>query len=160
MWRHQSVQISKLFGLQPVTISICEIEQEMINCYEYYFRDLSFKLHAYIAGDLLWVRYCWHANQGVWGSSPGLYATIPEIGYILFPSRDMAAILLKRRKSLKNLFQSNYCLVYIVIHKFGIETNSYTSTIKYNACNSQIHWHVFTDHVIFESAFYIFYRIS
>ena len=33
------------------------------------------------------------------GSIPGLAASISEIGYLLLPSRDMAEISLKRRKS-------------------------------------------------------------
>ena len=39
----------------------------------------------------------WLAEQEVRGS----IATISEIGYLLLPSRDMAEILLKRRKSSK-----------------------------------------------------------
>ena len=35
------------------------------------------------------------------GSIPGLAATISDIGFLLHPSRDMAEISLKRRKSLK-----------------------------------------------------------
>ena len=41
----------------------------------------------------------WLAEQEVRGSIPGLATWISEIGYLLFPSRDMAEIPLKRRKS-------------------------------------------------------------
>ena len=43
----------------------------------------------------------WSKTQGVWGSILCLAATISEIGYLLLPSRDMAEISLKRRKSSK-----------------------------------------------------------
>ena len=43
----------------------------------------------------------WLAEQVVWGSSPGLAATISDIGYLLLPNRNMAEISLKRRKSSK-----------------------------------------------------------
>ena len=39
------------------------------------------------------------AEQEVWVSIPSLVATISEIGYLLLPSRGMAEIPLKRRKS-------------------------------------------------------------
>ena len=39
----------------------------------------------------------WLAEQEVRGSIPGLAIRISEIGYLLFPSRDMAEIPLKRR---------------------------------------------------------------
>ena len=41
----------------------------------------------------------WLAEQEVRGSIPGLTTWISEIGYLLLPSRDMAEIPLKRRKS-------------------------------------------------------------
>ena len=41
----------------------------------------------------------WLAEQEVRGSIPGLATRISEIGYLLLPSRDMAEIPLKRRKS-------------------------------------------------------------
>ena len=41
----------------------------------------------------------WLAEQEVRGSIPGLATWISEIGYLLLPSRDMAGIPLKRRKS-------------------------------------------------------------
>ena len=41
----------------------------------------------------------WLVEQEVRGSIPRLYTWISEIGYLLLPSRDMAEILLKRRKS-------------------------------------------------------------
>ena len=41
----------------------------------------------------------WLAEQGDRGSIPGLATWILEIGYLLLPSRDMAKIPLKRRKS-------------------------------------------------------------
>ena len=41
----------------------------------------------------------WLAEQEVRGSIPGLATWISEIGYLLLPSRDMAEIPLKRRKS-------------------------------------------------------------
>ena len=41
----------------------------------------------------------WLAGQEVRGSIPGLATWISEIGYLLIPSRDMAEIPLKRRKS-------------------------------------------------------------
>ena len=41
----------------------------------------------------------WLAEQEVRGSIPGIAATISENGYLLLPSRDMAEIPLKRRKS-------------------------------------------------------------
>ena len=43
----------------------------------------------------------WLAKQELWSLIPGLATTISEIGYLLLPSRDMAEILLKRRKSSK-----------------------------------------------------------
>ena len=41
----------------------------------------------------------WLVEQGVRGSIPGLATYISEVGYLLLPSRDMAEIPLKRRKS-------------------------------------------------------------
>ena len=41
----------------------------------------------------------WLAEQEVWGSIPCLATWISEIGNLLLPSRDMAEISLKRRKS-------------------------------------------------------------
>ena len=41
----------------------------------------------------------WLVEQEVQGSRPGLATWISEIGYLLLPSRDMAEIPLKRRKS-------------------------------------------------------------
>ena len=41
----------------------------------------------------------WLAKQEDRGSIPGLATWISEIGYLLLPSRDMAEIPLKRRKS-------------------------------------------------------------
>ena len=41
----------------------------------------------------------WLAEQGVRGSIPGLATWISEIVYLLLPSRDIAEIPLKRRKS-------------------------------------------------------------
>ena len=41
----------------------------------------------------------WLAEQEVRGSIPGLATWISEIGYLLLPSRDMAEIPLKQRKS-------------------------------------------------------------
>ena len=41
----------------------------------------------------------WLAEQDVRGSIPRLATWISEIGYLLLPSRDMAEIPLKRRKS-------------------------------------------------------------
>ena len=41
----------------------------------------------------------WLAEQEVWGSIPRLTTLISEIGYLPLPSRDMAEIPLKRRKS-------------------------------------------------------------
>ena len=41
----------------------------------------------------------WLAEQEVQASIPGLATCISEIGYLLLPSRDMAEIPLKRRKS-------------------------------------------------------------
>ena len=49
----------------------------------------------------------WLAEQEVRGSIPSLAATISEIGYLLFPSRDMAVISLKRRKSSKQPTNQN-----------------------------------------------------
>ena len=44
---------------------------------------------------------CRARGLGLQGSIPGLTAIISEIGYILLPSRNMAEILLKLRKSSK-----------------------------------------------------------
>ena len=44
------------------------------------------------------------------GSIPGLTATISEIGYLLLPSRDMAEISLKRRKSSKQPTKTIHCI--------------------------------------------------
>ena len=41
----------------------------------------------------------WLAEQEARGSNPGLATLISEIVYLLHPSRDMAEIPLKRRKS-------------------------------------------------------------
>ena len=41
----------------------------------------------------------WLAEQEFRGSIPGLATLISEIGYLPLPSRDMAEIPLKRRKS-------------------------------------------------------------
>ena len=43
----------------------------------------------------------WLAEQEVRGSIPGLATRISKIGYLLLPSRDMAEIPLKQRKSSK-----------------------------------------------------------
>ena len=43
----------------------------------------------------------WIAEQEVRGSIPCLATSSSEIGYLLLPSRDIAEIPLKRRKSLK-----------------------------------------------------------
>ena len=43
----------------------------------------------------------WLAEQEVRDLIPGLELCISEIGYLLLPSRDMAEILLKRRKPSK-----------------------------------------------------------
>ena len=53
-------------------------------------------------------------EQEVWGSIPGLAATISEIGYPLLPSRHMAEISLKWRKSLKCKIQKNWCTVTVI----------------------------------------------
>ena len=45
-----------------------------------------------------WLR-SWLAEQEVWGSISPLATWISEIGYLPLPSRDMAEITLKRRKS-------------------------------------------------------------
>ena len=50
-----------------------------------------------VAAAVLWLSF-WLAEQEVWGSIPGLAATISEIGFLLLRSRDMAQIPLKRRK--------------------------------------------------------------
>ena len=46
-------------------------------------------------------------EQEVWGSIPGLAATISEIGYLLLLSRDMAERSLKRPKSSKQPTNQN-----------------------------------------------------
>ena len=51
------------------------------------------------------------AKKEIRGSIPGLAATISEIGYLLLPSRDMAEISQKRRKSSKQ--QTNFTMVAI-----------------------------------------------
>ena len=48
--------------------------------------------------DLVMLSF-WLAEQEVRGLISGLAATIPEIGYLLLPSRDICEIPLKRRKS-------------------------------------------------------------
>ena len=44
----------------------------------------------------------WLSEQEVRRSIPGFATQISEIGYLLLPSRDMAEIPLKRRKSTNN----------------------------------------------------------
>ena len=38
----------------------------------------------------------WLAEQGVWGSNPGLTTTMSEIGFLLLPSHDITDIMLKK----------------------------------------------------------------
>ena len=71
-------------------------------------KDVSIKGSTDVAVHLLlllgaamtmWLSF-WLAEQEVQGSIPGLANWIPEIGHLLFQSRDMAVRLLKRRKLL------------------------------------------------------------
>ena len=48
---------------------------------------------------MVWWLSSWLAEEEVRGSISGLVAMISETGYLLLPSRDMAEIPLKRRKS-------------------------------------------------------------
>ena len=56
----------------------------------------------------------WLAEQEVRGSIPGLAATISEIGYLLFPSLNMAETSLKWRKSWKQ--PTNQLIMYQILY--------------------------------------------
>ena len=55
----------------------------------------------------------WLAEQEVRGLIPGLATWISEIGYLLLPSRDMAEIPLKRRKS--SILPTNFMTLIMTI---------------------------------------------
>ena len=58
----------------------------------------------------------WLAEQEVRGSIPHLATLISEIGYLRLPSRDMAEIPLKRRKSsIQRTNQPTNQLIYAII---------------------------------------------
>ena len=59
----------------------------------------SFLLVAFLGAAVGEWLSSWLAEQEVRGSIPRLATWISEIGYLLLPSRDMAEIPLKRRKS-------------------------------------------------------------
>ena len=56
----------------------------------------------------------WLAEQEVRGSITGLATWISEIGYLLLPSRDMAEIPIKRRKSSIHPTNQSYHLVVVI----------------------------------------------
>ena len=63
------------------------------------------------AAMTMWLSF-WLTEQGVRGSIPGLANWIPEIGHLLFQSRDMAVRLLKRRKLGTTTFYDACALIY------------------------------------------------
>ena len=64
------------------------------------------------------------AEQEIRGSITGLAALIAEIGYLLLPSRDIAEIPLKRRKSsIRPTNQISLGLISILIFEQNVSNN-------------------------------------
>ena len=85
----------------------------------------------------------WLAEQEVRDSSPGLTATISEIGYLLLPCRDMAERSLKRHKSLKQLTNLSECNISFDHMTLTYFQKNFNMTPNFFYCKRSYHiWHV------------------